>query len=78
MLDLDTMVVWQDARPAGELSIDKGGAMHIAYAPECLADETAPALSSHAMPSDAMVALLEILNRHPEELDLIRAIRLAA
>lgn len=29
-------------------------------------------------PSDAMVALLEILNRHPEELDLIRSMRLAA
>lgn len=46
---LDTLVVWWDARQAGELSIDKGGAMHFAYAPEWLADETAPALS-HAMP----------------------------
>jgi len=46
---LDTLVVWWDDREAGELSIDKGGAMHFAYAPEWLADETAPALS-HAMP----------------------------
>ena len=46
---LDTLVVWWEARPAGELLIDKGGAMHFAYAPEWLADETAPALS-HAMP----------------------------
>ena len=46
---LDTLVVWWDERQAGELSIDKGGAMHFAYAPEWLADETAPALS-HAMP----------------------------
>ncbi|MEM6908344.1 MAG: type II toxin-antitoxin system HipA family toxin [Pseudomonadota bacterium] len=46
---LDTLVVWWDARQAGELSIDKGGAMHFAYAPAWLADETAPALS-HAMP----------------------------
>ena len=46
---LDTLVVWWDERQAGELSIDKGGAMHFAYAPEWLDDETAPALS-HAMP----------------------------
>ena len=46
---LDTLVVWWDERKAGELSIDKGGAMHFAYAPDWLADETAPALS-HAMP----------------------------
>lgn len=46
---LDTLVVWWDEHPAGELSIDKGGAMHFAYAPEWLADEAAPALS-HAMP----------------------------
>ena len=46
---LDTLVVWWDERQAGELSIDKGGGMHFAYAPEWLADETAPALS-HAMP----------------------------
>lgn len=45
---LDTLVVWWGDRQAGELSIDKGGAMHFAYAPEWLADETAPALS-HAM-----------------------------
>ena len=46
---LDTMVVWWDERLAGELSIDKGGAMHFVYAPDWLADEAAPALS-HAMP----------------------------
>nr|WP_237451908.1 type II toxin-antitoxin system HipA family toxin [Qipengyuania oceanensis] len=46
---LDTLVVWWDERQAGELSIDKGGAMHFAYAPDWLADETTPALS-HAMP----------------------------
>lgn len=46
---LEKLVVWWDDRQAGELSIDKAGAMHFAYAPEWLADETAPALS-HAMP----------------------------
>lgn len=46
---LDTLVVWWDERQAGELSIDKGGAMHFAYLPEWLVDETAPALS-YAMP----------------------------
>jgi len=46
---LDALVVWWGERQAGELSIDKGGAMHFAYAPDWLADETTPALS-HAMP----------------------------
>ena len=46
---LDTLVVWWGERQAGELSIDKGGAMHFAYSPDWLADEKAPALS-HAMP----------------------------
>ena len=46
---LDMLVIWWDERQAGELSIDKGGAMHFVYAPDWLADETAPALS-HAMP----------------------------
>ncbi len=46
---LDTLVVWWDERQAGELSINKGGAMHFVYAPDWLADETAPALS-HALP----------------------------
>lgn len=46
---LDTLVVWWDERQAGELSIDKGGAMHFVYAADWLADETAPALS-YAMP----------------------------
>ena len=46
---LDALVVWWGERQAGELSIDKGGAMQFAYAPDWLADETTPALS-HAMP----------------------------
>ena len=46
---LDTLVVWWGERQAGELSIDKGGAMHFAYSPDWLSDEKAPALS-HAMP----------------------------
>ncbi len=46
---LDTLVVWWGERQAGELSIDKGGAMHFAYSPDWLADEKAPALSL-AMP----------------------------
>lgn len=46
---LDTLVVWWGERQAGELSIDKGGAMHFVYLPEWLADNKAPALS-HAMP----------------------------
>nr|WP_244959029.1 type II toxin-antitoxin system HipA family toxin [Novosphingobium marinum] len=46
---LDTLAVWWGERQAGELSIDKGGAMHFAYSPDWLADEKAPALSQ-AMP----------------------------
>ncbi|GMN14934.1 type II toxin-antitoxin system HipA family toxin [Altererythrobacter sp. MTPC7] len=46
---LDTLVVWWGERQAGELSIDKGGAMHFAYSPDWLSDEKAPALS-RAMP----------------------------
>lgn len=46
---LDTLVVWWGERQAGELFIDKGGAMHFAYSPDWLADDKAPALS-HAMP----------------------------
>lgn len=46
---LDTLAVWWGERQAGEISIDKGGAMHFAYSPDWLADEKAPALS-HAMP----------------------------
>lgn len=46
---LDALVVWWGERQAGELSIDKGGGMHFAYASDWLADETTPALS-HAMP----------------------------
>ena len=46
---LGTLVVWWGERQAGELSIDKGGAMHFAYSPDWLSDEKAPSLS-HAMP----------------------------
>lgn len=46
---LDNLVVWWGERVAGTLSIDRGGAMHFAYAPDWLADPNAPALS-RAMP----------------------------
>ncbi|AWW72939.1 phosphatidylinositol kinase [Erythrobacter sp. KY5] len=46
---LDTLAVWWGERQAGELSIDKGGALHFAYSPDWLADEKVPALSQ-AMP----------------------------
>ena len=46
---LDTLAVWWGERQAGELSIDKGGAMHFVYSPDWLADEKATALSQ-AMP----------------------------
>lgn len=42
---LDTLTVWWDRRQAGELAIDKGGAMHFAYSAEWLADDSAPPLS---------------------------------
>lgn len=46
---LDRLIVWSDQRIAGELAIDRGGAMHFAYAPDWLADPaTAPI--SHALP----------------------------
>ncbi|WP_255573931.1 type II toxin-antitoxin system HipA family toxin [Erythrobacter sp. SCSIO 43205] len=45
----DTLAVWWGERQAGELSIDKGGAMHFAYSSGWLVDEKAPALSQ-AMP----------------------------
>ncbi len=46
---LDQLQVWWGGRVAGTLSIDKGGAMHFAYAAEWLADPQAPPVS-HAMP----------------------------
>jgi serine/threonine-protein kinase HipA len=46
---LATLRVWWDRRQAGELSIDKGGAMDFAYSAEWLADDRAPPLSQ-AMP----------------------------
>ena len=42
---LDTLNVWWVDRLAGALSIDKGGAMHFAYAADWLADPAAPSLS---------------------------------
>lgn len=49
---LDRLVVWSGRRIAGELAIDRGGAMHFAYAEDWLADRGAPALS-HALPKQA-------------------------
>lgn len=46
---LDRMMVWWDRRLAGELAIDKAGAMHFVYAADWLADESMPPLSQ-AMP----------------------------
>lgn len=46
---LDSLSVWWGARIAGTLSIDRGGAMHFAYAPDWLADSDEPSLS-RAMP----------------------------
>lgn len=49
---LDTLAVWWDRRQAGELAIDKGGAMHFVYLAEWLADDTTPPLSQ-ALPKRA-------------------------
>lgn len=49
---LERLVVWSDQRIAGELSIDRGGAMHFIYADDWLADPAAGALS-HALPKQA-------------------------
>ena len=35
---LERLVVWSDQRIAGELSIDRGGAMHFTYTEEWMAD----------------------------------------
>lgn len=42
---LDSLTVWWDRRQAGELTIDRGGAMHFAYSADWLADDSAPSLS---------------------------------
>lgn len=42
---LDTLNVWWGGRRAGVLSIDKGGAMHFAYAKDWLSDPASPPLS---------------------------------
>lgn len=39
------LIVWWNSRVAGELTIDRGGAMNFVYAPEWLQEVTAPALS---------------------------------
>jgi serine/threonine-protein kinase HipA len=49
---LDTLTVWWGDRRAGSLVIDKGGAMHFAYASGWLADPASPALSQ-AIPKKA-------------------------
>lgn len=49
---LDRLIVWSDQRVAGELTIDRGGAMHFAYAPDWLADAQIAALSQ-ALPKQA-------------------------
>lgn len=49
---IDTLAVWWNERTVGTLSIDRGGAMHFAYAAPWLADAMAPALSQ-AMPKQA-------------------------
>lgn len=41
----DRLTVWWNERIAGELAIDRGGAMHFAYVPAWLADAAAPPLS---------------------------------
>jgi serine/threonine-protein kinase HipA len=41
----DRLIVWWNSRIAGKLTIDRGGAMHFVYAPEWLADASAPPLS---------------------------------
>src|SRR3546814_15568242 len=46
---LDSLSVWWGQRIAGTLSIDRGGAMHFAYAPDWLTAPDAPDLS-RAMP----------------------------
>lgn len=48
----DRLNVWWCRRLAGKLTIDRGGAMHFAYAPDWLSDPAAPPLSQ-AMPRQA-------------------------
>lgn len=42
---IDRLTVWWNRRIAGDLAIDRGGAMHFAYAPDWLTDAAAPPLS---------------------------------
>lgn len=46
---LDRLIVWLNQCIAGELAIDRGGAMHFSYVAEWLADPAAEQLS-HALP----------------------------
>ncbi|WP_232455579.1 HipA N-terminal domain-containing protein [Sphingomonas sp. KC8] len=46
---LDRLTVWSEQRIAGELAIDRGGAMHFTYALAWLENPSARALS-HALP----------------------------
>lgn len=41
----DRLIVWWNKRIAGELTIDRGGAMHFVYAPEWLTEAGTPQLS---------------------------------
>src|SRR3546814_3149603 len=49
---LDCLIIWSDQRIAGELAIDRRGAMHFTYAADWLADPMATPLS-HALPKQA-------------------------
>lgn len=49
---LDRLVVWSDRHIAGELALDRSGAMHFTYMPDWLADRDAGPLS-HALPKQA-------------------------
>lgn len=46
---LDRLIVWSDHSIAGELTVDRGGAMHFNYSPDWLADSDSRPLS-HALP----------------------------
>ncbi len=46
---LDRLIVWSDQSIAGELTVDRSGAMHFSYSPDWLADPDTRPLS-HALP----------------------------
>src|SRR3546814_4962816 len=68
---LDCLIIWSDQRIAGELAIDRGGAMHFTYAADWLADPMATPLS-HALPKQA-----ERSEEHPSELQSLMRISYA-